>query len=265
MSLAYGRKGFHLSAKMAVKRLLPKGIINALYRIWRPVEVRLFPTYNEDGIITDHNCDFIRDRRFAGAYDLVIREGLTIGGARWRAHVSCWVGNWCKSLDGDFVECGVNKGYQSRLVMEYTGFRSLSKKFYLLDTFEGLVEEYASEKEKADGKLESKYGAVYEQVLKTFRGIENVVIIKGPVPDTLSQVKSNRIAYLALDMNCVIPEIEAIKYFWDKLVPGAMVLLDDYGFPGYEELKAAYDEFASSKGVEVLCLPTGQGLFIRPW
>jgi len=265
MNLAYGRKGFHLSAKRLAKRLLPKWLVGALYRMWRPIEVRLLPTYSEDGLITDHNCDFIRERRFAEAYGLVIGQGLTGGGSRWRAYVACWVANWCKMLDGDFVECGVNKGYQSRLVMEYADFTSLSKSFYLLDTFHGLVEKYASPTEKKAGKLESKYGAAYERVLETFRGIPNVVIIKGPVPDTLKQVKSNKIAYLALDMNCVIPEIEAIKFFWDKLVPGAMVLMDDYGFPGYEELKAAYDEFAMSKGVEVLCLPTGQGLLIRPW
>ena len=61
-------------------------------------------------------------------------------------------------------------------------------------------------------------------------------------------------------MNCSPPEIAAINFFWDKLVPGAMVLLDDYGFVSYEEQKNAFD---NEKGIEILALPTGQGLIIK--
>jgi len=65
-------------------------------------------------------------------------------------------------------------------------------------------------------------------------------------------------------MNCVIPEIAAAEYFWDKLVPGAAIVLDDYGWIGCEEQKYAFNEFAKRKGVPILCLPTGQGLIIKP-
>jgi hypothetical protein len=42
------------------------------------------------------------------------------------------------------------------------------------------------------------------------------------------------------------------------------VVLDDYAFRGYERQKAAMDEFARQVGIEILTLPTGQGLIIKP-
>jgi hypothetical protein len=65
-------------------------------------------------------------------------------------------------------------------------------------------------------------------------------------------------------MNIAKPERAAIAYFWPKLSHGAIVVLDDYAWQGFEEQKAAMDEFAERVGVEVLTLPTGQGLILRP-
>jgi predicted O-methyltransferase YrrM len=64
-------------------------------------------------------------------------------------------------------------------------------------------------------------------------------------------------------MNCVIPEQEALKYFWPRLSKGGIVILDDYAWPGHENQKKSHDEFAFQHGIQVLSLPTGQGLIIK--
>lgn len=107
------------------------------------------------------------------------------------------------------------------------------------------------------------YQECYEFV-KTIFANDNVEIIKGSVPETLSQVKTQKIAYLSIDMNCVEPEIAATEYFWEKMVSGGVVLLDDYGQQKHIEQKKGFDEFALQKGAQVLSLPTGQGLIIKP-
>jgi hypothetical protein len=65
-------------------------------------------------------------------------------------------------------------------------------------------------------------------------------------------------------MNVMIPELAAIEHFWDKLVPGAAVILDDYGWLAYVKQKHALDQFTAGKGVKILTLPTGQGLLLKP-
>ncbi|TMQ64866.1 MAG: hypothetical protein E6K78_08665 [Candidatus Eisenbacteria bacterium] len=65
-------------------------------------------------------------------------------------------------------------------------------------------------------------------------------------------------------MNAVLPEVAALEFFWDRLVKGGIIVLDDYGYPGCLEQKEAHDHFAASKGVKVLSLPTCQGLILKP-
>ena len=80
----------------------------------------------------------------------------------------------------------------------------------------------------------------------------------------LPQVDAEKIAFLSLDMNTRDPEIAAAECFWDRLVSGAAIVLDDYGWRKHVEQKRAFDEFARKRGVQVLSLPTGQGLILKP-
>ncbi len=256
------------------KKILPKPILH-LYYLFKVVNIKVIkwiPTYDEDELMTGHNSDFKDEDYFKKSYNLAVNLGLAAGDKiiytklRWRAHVICWAATQAKNLDGDFVECGVAKGFFSRIAMEYIGFKDLPKTFYLMDTFEGLSGKYLTDKEKKGREkliLKWDYGTSYEQVVDTFKNFKNVRIIKGAVPETLPQVTSPKIAYLSIDMNCVIPEIAAAEYFWNKLVPGGVIILDDYGHAGHEEQKYAFDDFAKRKGVQILCLPTGQGLIIK--
>ncbi len=84
------------------------------------------------------------------------------------------------------------------------------------------------------------------------------------MPEILEQVNTDKVAYLSIDMNCAEPEIAAAEFFWDKLAPSTPVLLDDYGWAKHIEQKRAFDQFAIRKGIEILSLPTGQGLFFKP-
>jgi precorrin-6B methylase 2 len=105
---------------------------------------------------------------------------------------------------------------------------------------------------------------LYDNAVSNFAEFNNVTIIRGSVPSTLSTVEIGDVAYLSIDMNNTVPEIAAANYFWDKLKPGAPIVLDDYGFVRYETQKRAFDKWAADRCVEILALPTGQGLIVKP-
>ena len=222
-------------------------------------------TYNQDGLATIHNCEFMREPRFAAAYALGKATG-SWGNVdiQWRAYVVCWAAQQALALAGDFVECGVNRGGYARTVIAYTGFDRLPRRFYLLDTFAGLVEKYISDDERRLGIRAGGYVECYDAARQTFAPFPNVTLVRGAVPETLSGVRPEKVAFLSLDMNCAAPEVAAAKYFWDKLATGAVIVLDDYGWPGQINQKQAFDGFAAERGVQVLALPTGQGLIIKP-
>ena len=55
-----------------------------------------------------------------------------------------------------------------------------------------------------------------------------------------------------------------MRSFWPKLVPGGIVLFDDYAYYKHTPQKTALDSWADSVGVQILSVPTGQGLLIKP-
>jgi SAM-dependent methyltransferase len=228
--------------------------------------------YDQDGLRSIHNHEFMDDPAFRKAYERGVRAAGDDYRWHWRIHIGLWAAASAARLKGDFVECGVNRGFLSSAIMDYLNWDSLGNHFYLLDTFRGLDERFVSSADKASGAVEKNkkslasgfYVQGIEEVRATFSQWKNVSLIEGSIPETLPQVRAEKIAYLHLDMNCSAPEIAAIQLFWERLVPGAFVLLDDYAYYGYLSQKIAMDQFAQEKGIKILSLPTGQGLLVKP-
>lgn len=231
------------------------------------------PAYFEDGLCSLHDHSFVADERFERAYQRGVQaSGGVDHNLRWRAHIFLWMAAQAAALPGDFVECGVNTGFLSSTMLDYLDWNKQAKTLYLLDTFSGPVEDLYSDAERKQGRWEharealaaGAYQTNLEATRKNFAEWERVQIIPGQVPDTLPQVEADALAFLHLDMNCIAPEIAALEHFWPRLTPGAFVLSDDYAGRGFDELRLAYDQAAAALGVQILALPTGQGLIQKP-
>ena len=228
-------------------------------------------TYDQDGLRSVHNHEFMDDPSFRKAYERGVRAAGQDYNWHWRVHVGLWVATCASRLAGDFVECGVNRGFLSSAIMDYLEWNTLGKQFYLLDTFKGIDERFISAEDRASGAVEKNrnnlangfYTNRSDEVRANFSEWKNVSLIEGAIPETLVQVRAQKISYLHLDMNCSAPEVAAAEFFWERLVPGALLLLDDYAYRGYRAQKGAMDQFAQTKTSTILSLPTGQGLLIK--
>lgn len=221
--------------------------------------------YFEDCLYTyGRNLQFLQDEKFVRAYDDAVARKLYVSPyMKWRLHTLCWAATVASRLEGDFVECGVNKGFCSKIIIDYVDFGRLGKKYYLLDTFAGFDDRQLSPKERARAD-KYNYQPCLDKVREVFGGYDFARIIPGRIPDTLPQATPEKVAFLHIDMNCVVPEVAALEHFYPRLIPGAIVLLDDYGALEYIDQKVAHDAFAREHGVQILTLPTGQGMFIKP-
>jgi O-methyltransferase len=234
-------------------------------------------TYNADSLVVYHKTvGFLDDSRFQAAYRRGMDSGHHIARARgsdedlhieWRIHVLLWAASQAVRLPGDFVECGVNTGIFSLAICDYVNFNATGKSFWLFDTFDGIPIDQVSERERALGILEeneANYSECFELARANFAPFPRAHPVRGRVPDVLATVKIGNVAYLSVDMNIVEPEVAALEFFWDKLSPGAPVVLDDYGWTMHAPQKAAMDAFAVERDVKILELPTGQGLLFKP-
>lgn len=227
-------------------------------------------TYNQDGLQTYHGHDFVNERNFIKAYEYAFKA-TTADPAHhgpWRVHIAMWAAKTALRRHGDFVECGTARAFVSTAILKYTNWNKTSggRRFYLIDTFEGIVEELLTDSERAIGAIERhgmRYQNNYPDASRNVSPFKNVQLIKGRVPNILSQIPARQIAYLHIDMNSAVAEVAALEYFWPKVVLGGVVLLDDYCYCGYEPQRDAHNRLAKYLGVEIAYLPTGQGLLIK--
>jgi hypothetical protein len=227
--------------------------------------------YVGDGLVSMHNHEFMADPAFAAAYARGVKAAGRDYGWPWRVHIGLWAAAVASRLPGDFVECGVNAGFMASAIMQRLDWNRLGKTFWLLDTFKGLDETQVSDAERAGGILEKNakliesgfYVTDPAAVRANFAEWTRVEVVEGSIPQTLARVRADEIAFLHVDLNCAPPEVAAVERLWPRLVPGAMVLLDDYAYWGYREQKVAMDALAARLGMAIASLPTGQGLAVK--
>lgn len=254
---------------MTLRSRLKKWFERTGYTIYRlPDHGRI---YDRDGLRSIHNHEFIDDPGFQRAYARGVRAGADYHW-EWRVHIGLWAARCARRLDGDFVECGVNRGFMSSAIMEDLDWDATGKTFYLLDTFAGIDARYLTNEEVRTGVLDRNaqllqsgfYVKGVDVVRRNFAQWRNVRIIEGAVPETLARIDAARVAFVHLDMNCAPPEVAALEFLWPRLVPGALVLCDDYAYAGYRPQKIALDALVRPWGVTIASLPTGQGLLLKP-
>ena len=229
-------------------------------------------TYAADGFaVRKKYLPFGRDTTFDAAWSHVDRVNASFYGGvtpdvRWRAHTCIWAASNCLSLEGSFVEFGVNTGMLSSMICRVLGAKVVDKNFYLFDTFHGIPMDSVSGKEAINAKKlnETLYADdVFDFTKSEFSAFPKVKLVKGALPATIDAIYSEKLSYVSIDLNSAKTEMAVISKIWDQIVIGGHIVLDDYGFPGHDEQNDAWNKFSASVGRQILALPTGQGLIVK--
>jgi O-methyltransferase len=163
-------------------------------------------------------------------------------------------------IEGDVVECGVWRGGSSMLAARALLDReSRDRTLWLFDTFEGMSE-------PSDRDVDAISGARMDAEWETHRGREedpvfafgsldevrknmasttyppdNLRFVQGKVEDTIPAQGPERIALLRLDTDWYESTRHELEHFWDRLQPGGVLIIDDYGH--WAGAREAVDEF----------------------
>lgn len=176
-------------------------------------------------------------------------------GIAWRRYILATLAHHAVQLPGDFVECGVMNGTGVKTVMDYLGGKSFPKTFWAYDTFDyNPVPGHAAA---------VQVGGFYETVCARFAGYDQVRLIKGLIPGVFARQAPERIAYLHIDLNEAAAEIATLDALFERVVPGGVVIFDDYEWSVYRQQKLAEDRWLDRHHTRVVPLPTGQGFVIK--
>ncbi|THD60954.1 class I SAM-dependent methyltransferase [Phenylobacterium sp.] len=198
------------------------------------------------------NLGFLTDEPFIEAWK-VHAQTPEERGVLWRTATVVWAARQAMRRGGDLVECGCYKGTTARILMDSVDLSE--RRYFLYDLFEhdASMNHHAMPEHGAE---------LFETVKARFADFANVSVIKGAVPESFSQGLPDQIAFAHIDMNNAAAEIGALDAIEDRLVPGAMIVLDDFGALPYRKQHVAETEWFGKRGIPVLELPTSQGLAI---
>ncbi len=176
-----------------------------------------------------------------------------------------------QDLPGDIVELGVYRGGSLMSWANFLEIRNMGdrhKKVIGFDNFKGFGD--FDEKDGADvpdvGKKRGGFdGGAFEESLRDAIRIfdadrfipykPRVVLVKGNIEETVPlYVEENpglRISLLHFDVDLYRPTLVGLETLWPRVVPGGIVLLDEYGIPPWEGESRAVDEFFAGKKVKI--------------
>ncbi len=232
-------------------------------KLWRGIELIRESMVSARGffasdnlIVLSRSLGFMEDKPFVDAY-LAHANTTEERGALWRYVTLAWAARQVQGLEGAFVECGCYKGTSARIIADVADLANSGRPYFLYDLFEhdASMPHHHMREHGAD---------LFAQVKARFADLANVHVIQGRVPDSFNQGAPDKIAMLHLDLNDAAAEIGALDTLFDRIVPGGILVLDDFGWLAYKPQQDAELVWLRARGCPVLELPTGQGLVIKP-
>lgn len=171
-------------------------------------------------------------------------------------------------IDGDIVECGVWKGGSMMLIAQkLLQLNDSDRKLFLFDTFEGMSEpnekdisaidnytakELLDKEDRLEGDNVWCYSSLDEvkaNLKKTNYPSDKLFYFKGKVEDTLPEPSVGKIALLRLDTDFYESTKHELETLYDKLVPGGILIIDDYGH--WSGSQKAVDEFIENRNLSI--------------
>ena len=219
-------------------------------------------TFEGDVIATGHYSPFLDDVAFTSQYAKVAHTwpGWDI---RWRLWILTRSAIHCAALDGSFAEFGVYRGGTSFMVLSQCRPRA-GRSYFLFDTFAGIPDTNLTTRETETGFAGRLSDVTLDEVRERLKPwSDQTRFVRGDVFETLRREETGPLAFAHLDLNAAAPTEAALEYAWSRMVAGAIVVFDDYGWSGYEDQRALIDRFFAGKPDGLIALPTGQALSVK--
>ena len=209
------------------------------------------------------NIHILRKNYFSRSNRILLRDCN-------RIHNLAFIMNHVNRLDaGEIAELGAYRGAFAHCIWH---LKSSQNKLYVFDSFEGFNEkDVAKEKIETGIATHSQYFSdtnmdlVKRNILHNSTSDEsNLVLVKGYFPESFAGYEEIKWRFVNLDFDLYAPTKAALTLFWQKLVPGGILLVHDY-MSIYTGVEKAVEEFSKEFGIYPipLCDKSGSAAFIK--
>jgi len=161
-------------------------------------------------------------------------------------------------LDGAMAEAGVLHGGSARLICHAKGAAPL----HLFDVFETL-QATGHSNDRDTAAVRAHFGAVHgrlESVRMLLASYPGVAFHPGVFPATADAVADTRFSFVHLDLDLPEATRAALDTFHPRLVPGAILIGDDYAD---RDVRAVFAAFFAGRPDTYVELPWGQVMIVK--
>lgn len=163
-------------------------------------------------------------------------------------------------LEGSILECGVFRGGTALLAARTIAESGHPRALHLFDSFSGMPETLAGVDRFQKGDFHQTSA---ERVAALLAPYPFASLHVGFIPDTFAGLETGPIAWVHVDVDLYQAIHDCVKYIYPRMVPGGMIVFDDYGFPSCPGARRAVDEAFANLPEVPICLPTGQALVVK--
>lgn len=166
------------------------------------------------------------------------------------------------SVPGDMAECGCYQGASAYFMAKEDPAIPL----HLFDSFCGLSEPSARDVPQDSQHLTWQKGdlkAGKQDLLAAVGHLQNVRIYEGWIPERFDEVGHLTFKLVHIDVDLYQPTKESLAFFYPRLNPGGVIVLDDYGSTKCSGAYHACNEYIADKPEYIVHLPTGQGIIVK--
>ena len=176
-----------------------------------------------------------------------------------RAHVLYSFARSCVGVPGKYAEVGSHRGGSAMLVSLAS---ENNKELFLFDTFEGFPE--TTPDQDLDVWKKGEMSDVNIDDVKAFLVDRRVRFFQGVFPETAQGIdETEAFAFVHLDTDLYESTLEGCRFFYSRMSPSSILLVDDYGMVLFPGVRSAVKIFESEIPEIGTYLPTGQYMFIK--
>lgn len=158
-------------------------------------------------------------------------------------------------LDGDVIECGVFRGNSIRRISHRLMELAPSKQVFACDSYEGFPQDRVGGEDVSLFRFRFKIRNKFKQAadvparLRRFFEAYGVHghVVKGFFSDTLPALAERKYCFIHVDCDIYESHLDCLNLLYDRLVPGGVVVFDDYAQPKWPGATKAVDEFFAGK------------------
>jgi O-methyltransferase len=181
--------------------------------------------------------------------EAVLREAATIRRSHFDAldfEFIMQAASTARDLPGKYVEIGTFEGRSAQVLLNYLKKTGIHKDCYFLDTFTGI--NFATAATSADAHW---FGSHTDSSRNSLKSVSDFLseyasfqliacdIVKDELPPAIDQI-----AFCNIDVDIYEAYIHALRKVDDRLVPGGIIICEDFGHAPYVlGAKLAFDEF----------------------